>query len=272
MPNIQLLLVGDFERGEFRESVALLKSTAEVESAADVDRAEAAMVSGRIAPEAIVVAQAYPGRFSHDEIDRLRRAAPLARIIGLMGTWCEGEMRTGQPWASNGRLYWHQWPACCRRQLGRLSEGKPCSWALPPTATDEERLLTDICSTPPQASEGPGVKTGGLAVIRCRRFEAWDWFRAACRSVGLSAVWHRGETLAPMEGVKAAVFDCDELNEAEIDELQRFSAAVRPAPAIVLASFPRIEDYDRALAAGASAVLSKPVTVDEVFTIITATK
>ena len=49
-------------------------------------------------PDVIVVAQAFPGQFSHQAIDRLRRLAPLARMVGLMGSWCEGEMRTGSPW------------------------------------------------------------------------------------------------------------------------------------------------------------------------------
>jgi CheY-like chemotaxis protein len=36
-----------------------------------------------------------------------------------------------------------------------------------------------------------------------------------------------------------------------------------PAPIVALLNFPRVEDRDRALAAGAAAVLSKPVLVED---------
>lgn len=43
------------------------------------------------------------------------------------------------------------------------------------------------------------------------------------------------------------------------------TATLRPAPVIALLDFPRIEDYDRAMAAGAVAVVSKPLHLDDLF-------
>ena len=242
MPDIQFLLVGDVQRAEFREAASCLERMAAVEQAHDVEAAQAVLDRG-YAPDAIVVAQSYPGEFSHEAIDRLRRAAPLARIIGLMGTWCEGDLRSGRPWPATARLYWHQWPARCRRQLRALAGGERCSFSLPSTATEEERLLADTCCPRPLGEgqnmasslplgEGPGVRAGegsgmqirgtgvpnwkrrsargrgasgqvfpnpgapdhkgchGLAVIRCRSFETWDWLSAACRRRGLASVWN----------------------------------------------------------------------------------
>ena len=348
MPEIQILLVGDIHRTEFRESASCLKRSGVVEIAADVETARAALAQRRTAPEVIVVAQSFPGQFSHGAIDRLRRAAPLARIVGLMGSWCEGEMRSGRPWPATARLYWHQWPAHCRRQFRCLAGGKRCSFALPATATEEERLLADIISPLP-LGEGPGVRGqgsevrgqgveggmevesgewrvesakaegggrraeggknvpeprtpnpepripnpeprtpnlrllpssnpqplipnpfGGLAVVRCRSFETWDWLSAACRRRGLAAVWQRDDIVARVEGATAAIFDCADLNDDEFDGLRRLSAALRPAPVVALMSFPRIEDHRRALSAGAAVVLSKPLILDDLFAEIIA--
>ena len=68
-----------------------------------------------------------------------------------------------------------------------------------------------------------------------------------------------------IEGATAAIFDCDDLDDAEFAELRRLAAALRPAPVLALMSFPRIEDQCRAVAAGAAAVLSKPLVVDDLF-------
>ncbi|MBU4273030.1 MAG: response regulator [Planctomycetes bacterium] len=334
MPEIQILVVGDIHRTEFRESASCLKRSGVVEIAADVETAEAALAQRRTAPEVIVVAQSFPGQFPHGAIDRLRRAAPLARILGLMGSWCEGEMRSGRPWPATARLYWHQWPARCRRQFRCLAGGKRCSFALPATATEEERLLADAVF-PLTKGEGQGVRGqrsevrgqgsgggmevesgewrvesakaegggrkveggknvpeprisafrlppssnpqslipnpfGGLAVVRCRSFETWDWLGGACRRRGLAAVWQRDAVVARVEGATAAVFDCADLNDDELDGLRRLSAALRPAPVVALMSFPRIEDHRRALAAGAAAVLSKPLILDDLFAEIIA--
>ena len=66
--------------------------------AGDVEAAAAVLAEDDAAVDVIVVAQARPGEFSHAQIERLRQAAPLARIVGLLGSWCEGEMRSGRPW------------------------------------------------------------------------------------------------------------------------------------------------------------------------------
>ena len=270
-PAIRILIIGDVERSEFRESVAALEDCGIVETAADVESAMAALAGGPAAPLAVVVAQSYPGQFASREIDRLRNAAPLAQVFGLMGTWCEGEMRTGQPWPASSRLYWHQWAARCRRQFDRMARGKSCSFLLPPTATEEERMLADegvrqnrvdsimdTCRTSPQR---------GLAVVRCRSFDSWETLSTACRMYGMSAVWMRDETVR-VAGATAGIFDCDRSTDEEFDALRRAVKTLRPAPVIALASFPRVDDRRRAIDAGAAEVVSKPLIWDDLFAAI----
>jgi CheY-like chemotaxis protein len=271
MSEVSILIIGDTRRREFRDARAVLDELGRVSSAADVESAEAMLRDGRIAPEVIVVAQAYPGEFSAGAIDRLRRLAPLGRLVGLLGSWCEGEMRTGRPWPASIRIYWHQWGPRVSRELRRLCEGQGSTWALPVTATEEERLLAAQPDT-------LGVREGLVAIsTRCR--EMHDWLSSACRRRGYSTVWLPPE--APRaEGVTAAIFDTATLDAATLDaatldaatceadeprQLRHLVAAVRPAPVIVLLDFPRIEDHARALAAGATAVLSKPLLIEDLY-------
>src|SRR5262245_51191431 len=72
-------------------------------------------------PELIVLTQSRPGEVSCEAVDRLRSAAPLSRLVGLLGSWCEGEVRSGHPWPAVERVYWHQWPAWLVREMRQLA-------------------------------------------------------------------------------------------------------------------------------------------------------
>jgi len=264
MPDIPVLFVGDAQRSEFREARSALDAASCVVHVADGPSAEALLRDDQIAPEVIVLAQAYPSQFSHEMVDRLRRLAPLARIVGLLGSWCEGEMRTGQPWPATLRMYWHQWPAGCDQQLAHMRQGACSTWALPITATDEERLLL--------AAQQPTAKTGqGLIAIFSPRYEMQDWLSSACRERGYSTVWLRPPRPALVEGAAAVLFDGTDCRGEEWAALKNLATSVNPSPdaptvpIIALLDFPRIEDQRHALSAGATAVLSKPLLVADLF-------
>ena len=257
MPTI--LLIGDVRRREFLAADAAMERLGDVVRAADIDAAGGTVDEGTLAPDVIVLAQAYPGEFAPEAVDRLRRLAPLARIVGLLGSWCEGETRTGEPWSCVIRLYWHQWLPQAERELGRLLAGRRSAWALPATATDDERLLA--------GERGERPPDGSLVVLCVRRSEMHNWLAAACHRQGYATVWLRPGEPIRIEGARAAIFDDgngDGGPEA-MAELRRLAIGLGQTPIIALLSFPRIEDHDRAAAAGAAAVLSKPLLLDDLF-------
>lgn len=262
----RVLYVGDAQRREFCQSRRQLESIAEVRLAESIDEA-VALLDGGFAAEVIVIAQAVPGQVSHEEVDRLRRAAPLARLLGLLGSWCEGESRSGHPWPGVQRLYWHQFPAQCSRELACLHGGAGSTWSLPVTAGEEERLLVAHAASPASRRRDCG---GGLIAIWSHRFEMQDLLATACRLRGYATVWLAPGRTAAVSGVKAAIFDgcrCDEHEEAEMARFFSLlgAGATETVPLVALLDFPRIEDHARAIAAGAAAVLSKPLVVDDLF-------
>jgi DNA-binding NarL/FixJ family response regulator len=252
-----MLLVGDADRREFRQARDELTALGRVRGASDVETAAAMLEAEEAAVDVIVLAQARPGEFSHAEIERLRQSAPLARIVGLLGSWCEGEMRSGRPWPAVVRTYWHQWPARADRELRRLAAGRRSAWALPITATEEERLLADATEPLPMRS--------GLIAISSRSYAMADWLAAACRHCGYSTVWLRPPRPVRVRGAAAVLMDGSRCRGEQCDELRQLAAATAPAPLVALLDFPRIEDVDRARCAGAAAVLSKPFQVEDLF-------
>ena len=257
MAELVLLLVGDTTRPEFRQAEAPLKTFGRVARAPDVGAAVALLEEQQLSPDVIVVAQAFAGQFASEAIDRLRWLAPLARGVALLGTWCEGEMRSGRPWPAAVRVYWHQWSARCARELGRLAAGQICPWGLPATASEEERCLSN-------ADEPEPPRTGRIAV-HTPWFDMQDWLGRACRRRGYATLWFRPDAPIEVSGVRAAIFDALALETGELRRLAHLAVAIQPAPGIALMDFPRADDVDRALDAGAAAVLSKPLWLDDLF-------
>ena len=251
---LSILLIGNTDRAEFAEARAALAASGELTCVREMGTAEESLLAG-LDPELIVFAQAYPGEFSHDEVDRLRRRAPLARLAGLLGSWCEGEMRTGKPWPGVPRVYWHQWPSRGQRQVRQLRQGRPSAWTTPITATEEERLLADARRT--------SERRQGLAAVATRRAEMHDWLAEACRSRGLATAWLWPPRPTRIGGATLGIFDGGDLRHGEEEQLRQMAAMLRPAGVIALLDFPRLEDTHRALAAGAAAVLAKPVFLDD---------
>ena len=176
---LRTLLVGDIHRSEFAEARADLAGLGPLVVAANAAEAAQSIEVNRFLPQVIVLAEAYPGQIALAEVERLRTLAPLARMIGLLGSWCEGETRTGRPWPGVVRVYWYEWSSC-RRELQRLCrEGSPLL-SLPSTATDEERLLARSGSSQPHGS--------GLIVVSSPHRATVDWLSDVCRQRGYEVV------------------------------------------------------------------------------------
>jgi len=250
-----ILLVGETARSEFAGCAEPLEQAGTVLRVPTIDKAVELLASGRFAPDLVILTQAYPGQLAPPQLEPLRRLAPLSPIVLLLGTWCEGEMRSGRPLPGTVRLYWHQWHSSAPRQLARLCAGRPCAWALPPTATLEERLLSDI---------GPSVPTAGrLVAIQTWRFEVAEWLSDACRTAGCASVWVRPCRPVAVEGAALVLFDGTDFTGAELERLAEVSRTMPAVPVVALADFPRVEDCRRIAVSGASVVLSKPVDAED---------
>lgn len=249
-----VLLTGDVGHGDFRHVVAWLEGAARLEREADLSRAAERLVErpaeGRAAPRLIVVAQSRPGQFAPRQIERLHHAAPLARLTALLGSWCEGEARSGHPWPGVERLYWHEWRARMAPVLAGV--GGAAWWRLPRTATAAERLL---------AQAGPTVSPvrRGLIGIRSASRVGYAALADACGAGGFAAVWLAPRQTVVVEGVDAVVWDGASGDEAEALALEQLLGRVPARAVVALLTFPRLDDHQRMQAAGAGAVLTKPL-------------
>jgi CheY-like chemotaxis protein len=271
-------LIGDLDRPEFQGVGEFLESLGQVHRFLEADTAASVLAAGEIVSDLTVIVQSFPGEFSQEVIDRLRAASPVSRMIALLGSWCEGEMRSGQPWPTVIRLYWHQGLGRIGREIRRLARGDCPQWGLPLTATEEERLLA---ATPrsrtgsrpvagrtgfqPVETNGKSAFHEGLIGIAARRYESFDWLAAACRLRDYATLWLRGPQYPLVEGFSAILVDGTDFHAAEFEDLRQIALRYPQALRIAIMDFPRIEDHRRLYEAGAAAVFSKPLSVEDLF-------
>lgn len=250
-----LLLVGDSSHSEFADAIKLMRASCRVIELMGPAEAIAWCKAADSPPALVVIAAARSGRFSEESVERLRQRLPLTPCVALLGTWCEGEMRSGAPWPGVERVYWHQWPQRFEQALGSLIAGRCGSWNLPVTSTAEERLLW-------RSSTATQRRRGVVAIV-ADRAEAAEWLVATCRSLGWSAVWSSTWGLAKTRGIDVVVWDAGLIMPETFDQLQDIRHSFSDVPVVVLTDFPRKDDNRRLTAAGATAVLSKPVSVND---------
>ncbi|HEX4146360.1 MAG TPA: hypothetical protein VHY91_22860 [Pirellulales bacterium] len=213
----------------------------------------------RVEPALVVIGQSWPGEIDAPELMRLRQAAPLARICGLLGSWCEGETRSGRPWLGAWRVLGHQWPQRGARQLAALAAGRKSVWNLPVTATAEEQLLSEIEQLARRiaARAKPPAERGTIGVLAAAA-ETGSALADACQALGYQAVVWREPPAGDDFRAAALLWDTQADRAAHTNTVESLRRAGGGAPVVALWGFPRPAEIERAHAAGVAAVVSKP--------------
>ncbi len=261
-----VLLIGPAQSAAAAAVQAELRAQGQMAQLATFEDARARLANSTEAPALLVIVEERPGEISPDAVAELRRLAPLAGVLGVTGTWCEGERRSGQPWTATLRWLWHQFPARWKAATAGDRHGWATAWQLPGTLTEEDRLALgdprDGAPEPPATIE---------IVSLCPDTRAW--LADACRAAG----YHARQAGEPLEATAptAAIpegpvpADCilwDLSGEPEQlpEWLTIFAAAGEPPPRwIALVSFPRQDLIERLRRWGAAAVLAKPLLLEE---------
>jgi hypothetical protein len=246
-------LIGPWDTAEFAVARPAI-TDADTCDFATPDAATAALTAGAPPPEVVLLAQPRPGHWPQSAVDALQVAAPLARIVIIAGTWCEGEPRTGRPLSGASRLYWHELPAWWRQSLARRERGFAPHWSQTRGAKALESGGAGVAS--------PAKLLGQTIAVDAVDFAVFEALVDSLRPYGSAGVWTprgRGQLVDAVAGI----FDGSQLDPAESTELGRFCERFdrRPAPVIVLVDFPRAEHFDVLREASARALVGKPYPV-----------
>jgi hypothetical protein len=229
---LRVLVVGNAAHGDFADALAEVRRTARVWFVPNGEYA-AAWLEANPPVDWIVLVQARPHELPREVVDRLQARAAEARFVSLLGTWCEGELRTGRRWADVPRLYWYEFPSWWR--LSALATGR--------------------------TNDGQRPAQVGTVVVSTIDFASADTLLAVLLNEGFSGIWWPQNRAAPtFAGVTAGVWVGGQLGGAEAAQLATFCDRVRAdrAAVIALLDFPRRDRVAIAKRIGATQVLGKP--------------
>jgi len=179
-----VLVVGAAAHPEFQQAWQWLRGHSGVLHGAESPSEACSWIrQGAGPPQLVVVVQTRPGQIRQWEVEALHRAAPLARLVALLGSWCEGETCSGEPWTGVLRLYWHEFVSRVRRESAGVRVWAK-AWNLPRPGTEAERVDTSC---------RPLVPRQGSIAIATSRHADYEGLAEACLQAGYATVWIRSE-------------------------------------------------------------------------------
>lgn len=209
-------------------------------------------------PALVLLASDGPARWSLADAVRVSRRWPLAPLISVASTLVEGRRRSGPALPGIEEVPWCDLPSRLAGWLADLTAGRRGTLGLPMTSRREDRVIEAATRLRRVVTAGPGP-TMSVAAARPADLEglgdllAAAGYTVARRSLGRPPLDEPADVL---------VWDVERCTDDQLSWL-RMLAANRPALEVMLVvSFPRREVVDAAMAAGAAAVLGRPLAVE----------
>ncbi|MFP6671110.1 MAG: hypothetical protein VB857_06820 [Pirellulaceae bacterium] len=255
-----VLFIGKSCHGEFAGALDWLRARGDVVLQPTVETALMWLQDSRCQPATIVLGLTRRGEHAARGLQQLQRTVPLANLIALVGSWCEGETRSGKPANGWSRVYWHQFP---RRAAGEffLEEQQDGSTGLrdrvyvPKTMSDNERCLL--------LSKRPLPRGCGRIGINTLREVDYDALANACASAGYKTFWWQRATPEMIGEADCVVWDRWGLQDRELRELLCWRERWGDLPVVATIGFPRTQDYQLVAEGVVESIVGKPFVLTE---------
>jgi len=144
MTESRILISGDYWHHEFQ---GVLSEFPNAVTLAPIDRLDS--MSDQTF-DLIVLAQSRPDQIPAEVAERIQANHPTTPVVALLGSWCEGGMRSDVPWPGVRRIYWHQWAGRFDQFTNQLSENGITLWHQPGTATNADDALASTAAAEKQ--------------------------------------------------------------------------------------------------------------------------
>ena len=252
MDDHKILITGDYWHEDFRDVLSQMRVPATLVSLKSIRDGNTKTENY----EVVLLAQARPDQFSHQDSEMLQKRFPHTPVVSLVGSWCEGEMRSGNPAGGGVRIFWHQWQGRYDNFVSEFNRSHVSNWHLPRTATETDRVaksVTQFANSKEPASRG---NAGVLVGISAWSEDGYQMLADALQNFDFRCSWLEGpgaNTVTP----DVICINGNSLStnlQTSIAELKRRMVA----PMVVLMNFPRKSEVDNARKLGVREVVSKP--------------
>lgn len=247
MKDHKVLITGDYWHPEFRTIVSSFDVPVTLVAIEKIET----LSDSRF--DLVVIAQSQRSQFLGDDIEKIHSMFINTPVVGLLGSWCEGETRSGTPHPGLTRIYWHQWVGRYDRFVEQLAQSGITSWHLPRTFSVADRILADS-----QLSDAS-------AEIAYVGISAWtrtqhDMIADAISHFGWQSRWvERAIWDAESSDLISAIcVDADSWCQDLNRRIQWIRQEIPETPIVLLLNYPRESELDEIQRAGISDVISKP--------------
>ncbi|MEM9412926.1 MAG: hypothetical protein AAGA30_17575 [Planctomycetota bacterium] len=202
--------------------------------------------------DAVVVALSRRDRYSAVQLESLVHQFVNTPVIALCGSWCEGEMRSGDPVPGMIRVYWHQWAGRLDSYLEQLKTNVPHSWLLPKIANEADRVSVD--SSTPIKLELSESTIG----ISATSEEGYQLLRTALDDRQRHSFWIEQEDSVSRHALAAICIEANSFDEAVKNRVRELRFSYPSTPVVLVMNFPRRADFEKAAEFGIHDIVSKP--------------
>ncbi len=204
--------------------------------------------------------QARRDQFSNDDFDFLQQRFPQTPIISLLGSWCEGEMRSGTPVAGPIRIYWHQWQGRYDSFAQQINSTLLSTWHLPRTAIPVDRVVNRMAALSEELNASGRERNDIVVGVSAWTRDGFEMISDALKNFGFCCDWLEHDAMDGKRSRCPAVLciNADSLSENLQANLSEQRSRFPNVPIVVLLNFPRKFEVDSARDLGVSEIVSKP--------------
>ncbi len=253
--SVPVLVIGPADDVDFRRLSDWIETSSSAALVRDPDQALSS-IDPSDPPHVIILLSSRPGLFSQQLISQLERAAPLARLITVLGSWCEGETRTGKPLTGVHRVYAHHGLAQMISELPKVARGEPSLWTAPRTATLADKML--------HRSRPAALLPQPVAILASQMAD-YEGVASDIEGDGVEPQWCRTVGEIPVDA-NVIIWDCGDWNDQARRQWLELSQ-LQPTRGIALIDFPR-DDEIETLQQGGFATLGRPYLVGDLLALL----
>jgi hypothetical protein len=226
---------------------------------ADRVAGDASPATVQTAPVVMFLATDRPGRFTLTDATALARRWPLTVLVSVATSLADGRRRSGPPLPGIEELPWCDVPVRLRWWLAALDAGRPGMLGIPATTRREDRLFVAAAQIRGRR-DSAGIRR--TVAIAAQRPADLDGIAALVASAGHRIVACPGRRPGLDVDADLVLWDVESLDAAQAGWLRLLGAHRPGLPVVLLDSFPNYESAAGALAAGAVAVLARPLSLE----------
>jgi len=258
MTTPQILVSGDYWHSDFRKALSNLAAPATMVPLEQVD----SVAQGNYL--IFVLAQSRRDQFSQETVDRIRQQIPDIPIVNLLGTWCEGENRSGKPLTGVTRVPWQHWDSQFERFCMQIVEGVTTDWHQPLTTTVADRSR-DFAIDP-----GFGkLLMGKKILISAQATATFESLADMLKDYQCQSFWAEGGESLQDESPDVVLVDGNGASEEFKLRIEGLQKAFSEVPVVVMLNFPRKQCFASLATLGIEEVVSKPFTHNEFLSSLT---